>query len=66
MCSRSQLEKGVCSTYTFISVHGNKCLFMWGLYSGMGAYRDVIKMGAYIYGVLIVYGCSWELKPQYF
>ena len=37
------------------------CLFMWGAYFCMGAYkRDVvvvIKMGAYIHGVLILCGC---------
>ena len=37
------------------------CLFMWGAYFFMGAYkRDVvvvIKMGAYIHGVLILCGC---------
>ena len=36
----------------------NGCLFMWGAYFCMGAYkRDVvvvIKMGAYIHGVLII------------
>ena len=39
----------------------NRCLFMWSVYFCMGAYkRDVvvvIKMGAYIHGVLIFYGC---------
>ena len=39
----------------------NGCLFMWGAYFCMGAYkRDVvvvIKMGAYIHGVLILCGC---------
>ena len=40
---------------------GNGCLFIWGAYFCMGAYkRDavvVIKMGAYIHGVLILCGC---------
>ena len=39
----------------------NGCLFMWGVYFCMGAYkRDVvaeIKMGIYIDGVLILCGC---------
>ena len=39
----------------------NGCLFMWGFYFCMGAYkRDVvaeIKMGIYIDGVLILCGC---------
>ena len=39
----------------------NGCLFMWGAYFCMGAYkRDVVaemKMGAYIHGVLILCGC---------
>ena len=39
----------------------NGYLFMWGAYFCMGAYkRDVvvvIKMGAYIHGVLILCGC---------
>ena len=39
----------------------NGCLFMWGAYFCMGAYKlnvvVVIKMGAYIYGVLILCGC---------
>ena len=39
----------------------NWCLFMWGAYFCNGAYkRDVvvvIKMGAYIDGVLILCGC---------
>ena len=39
----------------------NGRLFMWGAYFCMGAYkRDVvvvIKMGAYIHGVLILCGC---------
>ena len=39
----------------------NRCLFMWGAYFCMGAYkRDVvaeIKMGAYIHGVLILCRC---------
>ena len=39
----------------------NGCLFMWSAYFCMGAYkRDVvvvIKMGAYIHGVLILCGC---------
>ena len=39
----------------------NRYLFMWGGYFCMGAYkRDVvvvIKMGAYIHGVLILCGC---------
>ena len=42
-------------------LHGNGCLFMWGAYFCMGAYkRDVvvvIKMGTYIHGVLILCGC---------
>ena len=37
------------------------CLFMWGAYFRMGAYKCdvvvVIKMGAYIHGVLILCGC---------
>ena len=36
----------------------NGCLFLWGAYFCMGAYKHavvvVIKMGAYIYGVLII------------
>ena len=36
------------------------CLFMWGAYFYMGAYKCdvvvVIKMGAYIHGVLILFG----------
>ena len=39
----------------------NRCLFMWGAYFGMGAYKldvaVVMKMGAYIHGVLILCGC---------
>ena len=37
----------------------NGCLFfLWGANFCMGAYkRDVIKMGAYIHGVLILCGC---------
>ena len=39
----------------------NGCLFMWGAYFCMGAYKCdvvvVIKMGAYIHGLLILYGC---------
>ena len=39
----------------------NGCLFMWGAYFCMGAYKCnvvvVIKMGAYIRGVLILCGC---------
>ena len=39
----------------------NWCLFMWGTYFCMGAYKcDVvvlIKMGAYIHGMLILCGC---------
>ena len=39
----------------------NGCNLMWGAYFCMGAYkRDVvvvIKMGAYIHGVLILCGC---------
>ena len=39
----------------------NGCPFVWGVYFCMGAYkRDVvvvIKMGAYIYEVLILCGC---------
>ena len=39
----------------------NGCLFMWGAYFCMGAFkRDVvvvIKMGPYIHGVLILCGC---------
>ena len=39
----------------------NGCLFMWGVYFCMGAYkRDVvvvIKMGVYTHGVLILCGC---------
>ena len=39
----------------------NGCLFMWGAYFCMGTYKRnvvvVIKMGAYIHGVLILYGC---------
>ena len=38
----------------------NRCLFMWGAYFCMGAYKRnvvVIKMGAYIHGVLILCGC---------
>ena len=42
-------------------LHGNRCLFMWGAYFCMGAYKRnvvvVIKMGAYIHGVLILCGC---------
>ena len=41
----------------------NGCLFMWGAYFYMGAYKhDVvaeIKMGAYIHGVLILCGCYY-------
>ena len=41
----------------------NRCLFMWGGYLCMGAYERrvvvVIKMGAYIHGVLILCGCSF-------
>ena len=45
---------------------GNGCLFSWGTYVRayfcMGTYRKrdvvaVVKMGAYIHGVLIFYGC---------
>ena len=39
----------------------NGCLFMWGAYFCMGAYKRnvvvVIKMDAYIHGVLILCGC---------
>ena len=39
----------------------NGCLFMWGAYFCMGAYKRnvvvVIKLGAYIHGVLILSGC---------
>ena len=39
----------------------NGYLFMWGTYFCMGAYKRnvvvVIKMGAYIHGVLILCGC---------
>ena len=39
----------------------NRCLFMWGAYFCMGAYKlnvvVVIKMGAYFHGVLILCGC---------
>ena len=45
----------------------NGCLFMWGAYFCMGAYkRDVvvvIKMGAYIHGVLIL--CGYLLCQYY-
>ena len=41
----------------------NGCLFMWGAYFCMGGYkRDVvavIKMGAYIHGVLICVGAYY-------
>lgn len=46
-----------------LQLHGNRCLFMWGAYFCMGAYKHdvvaVIKMGAYIhaYGVLSLCGC---------
>ena len=46
-----------------LHLHGNRCLFMWGAYFCMGAYKHdvvaVIKMGAYslAYGVLILCGC---------
>ena len=39
----------------------NGCLFMWGAYFCMGAYKRnvvvVIKMDAYIHGVFILCGC---------
>ena len=39
----------------------NGCLFMWGAYFCMDAYKhDVVvvkKMGAYIHGMLILCGC---------
>ena len=39
----------------------NGCLFMWGAYFCMAAYKCdvvvVLKMGAYIHGVLILCGC---------
>ena len=39
----------------------NRCLFIWGAYFCMGTYKHdvvvVIKMGAYINGVLILCGC---------
>ena len=38
-------------------LRGNGCLFMWGAYFHMGAYkRDVVvEMGAYIHGSMGVY-----------
>ena len=54
---RSKVESAI----RFIPFACNGCLFMWGAYFCMGAYkRDVvvvIKMGAYIHGVLILCGC---------
>ena len=39
----------------------NGCPFMWGAYFCMGAYKCdvivIIKIGAYIHGVLILCGC---------
>ena len=36
-------------------LHSNRCLFMWGAYFCMGAYkRDVIKMSAFIHGHLFM------------
>ena len=44
----------------------NGCLFMWGAYFCMGAYKldvvVVIKMGAYIHGCLRFYGISTPPK----
>ena len=51
----------------------NGCLFMWGSCFSMGAYKcdvvDVIKMGAYIHGVLISMGAYYsdfmvDCKPR--
>ena len=44
----------------------NGCLFMWGAYFCIGAYKRnvvvVINIGAYIHGVLILYGCLFCVK----
>ena len=45
------------------SLHGNGCLFMWGAYLCMGAYKRnvvvVIKMGVYIQGCLFCVGAYY-------
>ena len=59
-----------CKEIADIHIHfylsGYKCLFMWGAYFGVGAYKldvpVIIKMGAYIHGVLIFY---WYLLSRF-
>ena len=73
-CSQSEIDTGDSGHYVrrtesanLFPFAWNGCLFMWGAYFCMGAYkRDVvvvIKMGAYIHEVLILCGCL--LSPFY-
>ena len=47
----------------------NGCLFMWGAYFCIGAYKCdvvvVIKMGTYIHGVLFLCGCLFRFYGMF-
>ena len=71
-CLQSEIDTGESSRYVrktksanLLQFVWNGCLLMWGAYFCMGAYKHdvvvVIKMGAYIHGVLILCGCLLSL-----